>query len=259
MGMRIADLVCRSDESSIVHLVGAHAGRPAYVLGGGPSLPHAFEALCVDPDQAVLISANEHGCVLSETTGSRMPDYIVCVDEIQEKLSPYRVPVVAPRTWADVPMFGKPVHQSGMLGCFVAWIMGCAPIVPLGMDLYRGGTYFHAPGAFSTGRKVPFDELLRRWERLLVAIGGDDVIRVPADSPLETWFSVFDPAERVQSAASAPDRAAALEVPRLRMLRAWKTKRGVQLKPGDVVCASRPACGNLIRAKLAELVDSDVR
>lgn len=232
-------------------MVGQYIGRPAFVLGGGPSLPAAYASLVADEDAAVLISANQHGCMLAEQQATRFPDYIVAVDEIEHLLRPYRVPVIAARAWADVPMFGKPVHQSGMLGCFVAWVMGCAPIVPLGMDLYRAGTYWHEPGAFSTGNKISFEELLARWARLKDAIGGDDVVRVPPGSPLEAHFPAFDCCEVVQSGATNAERLAALEVPRMVMLREHPTVRGVRLRAGDIVRVSRPARASLLRARLA--------
>lgn len=172
-----------------------YCGRAAVIIGGGMSLP---EQIKLAPAGAVHLGANEHACKL----GIRC-DYIVCVDEVQEKVKPWGVPIISNRRWADYRMFKQPVTNSGACAAFCAWVMGCAPIVLVGMDCYVGGTYCHDPKARSSGNAVSLQGHLGRWERLkgmlpraaIRSAGGPTQGVFPAYNPAETAFTIPTVAE----------------------------------------------------------------
>lgn len=255
--MRIADLICRSDEPSVADLIGIAQGQPAFVMGGGPSLVDDYRNWVTDENRAVLITANDHGCRLSDQIGSRMPDYGVCLDDVELLFKPYpAVSVVGPKLWCDYVLFEKPLHYSGHNAVWIAWLMGCAPIVPLGMDLYQGGTYFDEPDARSGGTRITVKDHIDRWSRVPQAISWDDVVRVPVDSALHRAgiFPVYDPDELVVSKRADLERKNTVRIPQVQMLKEHRTKRGVRLVPGDVVNCSRPARGKLLRGNFAEVM-----
>jgi len=209
-----------------------YVGRPAIVIGGGPSVPWYFApglSVAPPPVDALIITANGHGCRLAAAGVCRLPDFCVCVDDDQESvLRPYGVPLITQRQFADIQLWTKPVHSSGMLGCWVAWLMGCAPIVPLGMDMYAGGdaaVYFDAPDAKSAGTWVPPDQHLEHWGQLRRAVG-DDVFRAPAGSALAALFPAFDPGETFAPATDVDIRRMACRGERVRFLRPHPRIRG---------------------------------
>lgn len=186
-------------------LIHAHLGRPALIMGGGASLLQAFPSF---PPNAVHISVNDHGCrFMRHTLGiDRQPDYIVACDRIERQVrfdvrppgtgAPWRVPLISRWMFADYRMLFSVAPNSGVAAAWAARLMGCAPIILAGMDLYVGPTYFDAPTAISSGRNVPPAEHRQRWYRLSKypgmyrTLGGDDV--------LASHFGVYDPAEPVR-------------------------------------------------------------
>lgn len=186
-------------------LINRHAGRTAVVCGGGPSLP---EQLARCPAEAIYVSANQHGCL------ARRCDYIVVVDGIEDKVfertsgAPYTirsfgVPIISPRPSADYWLFEQLAPGSGITAAFVAWVMGCAPIiVSPGMDCYRGPTYYHDPDAKSSGRSISTERHLDRWASLMVHASGGQFRAL--GGPLATIFPVYDPDE---ARAAPPNHA----------------------------------------------------
>jgi hypothetical protein len=167
-------------------LAGAYSGRPAMVCGGAPCL---VEDVKHAPADAMFLSANEHGCIL------RPCDFIVCCDNIETKLRPYGIPIIAKRKWADYRIFEKPVQNSGALAAWVAWALGCAPILVGGVEFYQGGTYHHDHSAKSSGKRVPLSHHLTMWRALLPAAPGA-MIR-PVSGPLTQIFPIYDSAEPI--------------------------------------------------------------
>ncbi len=179
----------QSDNSTITKLVHAHAGRPAVVLGGGYTLPDDMVGL---PADAVHISANEHGCKL------RKCDYIVCCDEVEKKVRPFKTPIIGTKLWADYRIFEKVVPNSGALACMAAWVMGCSPIIIAGCSLYQGATYWHDHGATSTGQLLDLDRHLARWSKLKTLFP-NAMFRV-VSGPLEAIFPLYNADELVHPA-----------------------------------------------------------
>lgn len=165
-------------------LILAHAGRVAVVMGGGPSLPAQVKGL---PDDCLWLSANEHGAKL------RRCDYIVCIDDIADKVKPCGVPIISAQPWADVRLMERPAYPyTGMYACWVAWLLGCRLVLLGGMDLYAGPTYWHDGEAHSTAKARPYSGHLEQWRRVRLpvpirALGG----------PLIDVFGRYDPNEAV--------------------------------------------------------------
>lgn len=194
--MRLADLVHR------------HMGVPAIVIGGGPSAPQQFAQALYDlPNGSVRLSANQHGCLLTRC------DYAVSVDghinEVRFKrqdgteygIHDFGVPIIGTKAWADYRIFNQVLPSSGVMAAWLAWIMGCAPIVLIGINLYEGETYFHDAKAESTGHRLTPEQHLERWAKLkLIAEGA--AFRAMGGRLLEL-FPRFRRAERVEF--SVPD------------------------------------------------------
>jgi len=123
---------------------GLFAGRPAAVLGGGPSLPGDMARL---PDGCVLIAVNYHAFHLCE------PDFMVYNDApdsdpvLWEAVrKPGRAVRVSQDSSSDVE-FDVPVwtgfYSSNTAAWFGLWL-GCDPVILCGMDCYQGNeVYFH--------------------------------------------------------------------------------------------------------------------
>lgn len=159
-----------------------HEGAVAVVMGGGPSLPEQVAGL---PDDWLWISANQHGARL------RWADYIVCVDDIRDKLTGLKAPVISAQPWADIRLLERPQYPySGQYAVWVAWLLGARLVLLAGMDLYQTGTYWHDRAAHSSATLRPYDGHLRGWQQVRLpvpirALGG----------PLAAVFGAYDPAE----------------------------------------------------------------
>ena len=164
-------------------LSGAHKGRPAVVIGGGPSAPEQLKSC---PADALYISANQHGCFL------RRCDYVYCADAVEERINLREsgVPIISPRPSADYQISEQRFSGSGAMAAYCAWLMGCAPILLVGMDCYQGGTYFHDASAESVGKRIPLHRHLARWAPL-VALAGNN-FRV-FSGPLVGLFLLYEP------------------------------------------------------------------
>lgn len=210
-----------NDNSTLTKLVHAHWGRPAVVMGGGPTLPDDM-AKC--PQGALLISANEHGCKLTKC------DYIVCCDEIEKKVRPYNTPIIGTKLWADYRVFEKVVPNSGALACMVAWVMGCAPIIIAGCTLYQGATYWHSHGATSTGQLLTLDRHLARWSRLR-DLFPNAMFRVTG-GPLEALFPLYSDVEIVHPIDPQHVMRDAVQGVRVTLARDTDILHGIRYKAG---------------------------
>lgn len=155
-------------------LIGAHEGRPAVVICGGPSAPEQLDTVRKKLDDPVLISVNEHGCKLTKC------DYIVALDNIGHKdrgagcVVDMDAQSITPYRWADVKLTGYwNSSNSGRTAVWVAWKMGCSPIVIVGADLYQNGAYHWNRQLPTAGNNEKFEGHLREW--------GVMMHRVPAE------------------------------------------------------------------------------
>lgn len=144
-------------------LKGLHAGRPAAVLGGGPSLPDDMKRL---PPDCLLIAVNHHAFHLCQ------PDYIVYNDHpdvwppaMAEIIERGAVTRVSPEPTSDV-LFDVEVwtgfFSSNTAAWFALWL-GCDPVILCGMDCYQGERkYFHEYEDKPVFHQ-PLDHYVRPW------------------------------------------------------------------------------------------------
>lgn len=173
-------------------LKGQHLGRPAAILGGGPSLPVDLRKV---PQGALLISVNRHGQLLTDC------DFIVATDkpeaEACKRLFP-NTPLISPHTeHADYfYVVDSDVIDSGFSSPVAMWIarfMGCMPVILCGMDLYQTGTYWHDPRAKSSGTYQALENQLAAWKRARDQTRGAEHVYA-AGGPLVGIFSAYSSA-----------------------------------------------------------------
>lgn len=236
----------RLNARPLADLVHYGIGRPALVMGGGETLP---EQTARAPGNAVFISANQHGCLL------RACDFIVAADSTEEQktwivdgrklgLRDHGAPIVSMRrNIADYRIFKPPINNSGVLAAWVAWVMGCAPILLAGMDCYVGGVYHHSPKAQSSGRLQPLSNHLDKWRALMPHVPGAMVRTMGGTLAIHKVFPLYDPEEAVP--APAPREAILPHVAgaRVRVVKAWPLPP-YRFEPGEEIEVSH---GELVR------------
>jgi hypothetical protein len=179
-------------------LVHAHVGKPAVVMGGGPSLPAAIER---SPEGAIFLSANEHGCRFFENsspgqTTKNVVCLIVALDQIEHKVSRFGVPIVSRHMYADYRLVTPPAKSSGVAAAYIARLMGCAPILLAGMDCYDGATYFDDPKAPSTGRTMDAGGHAMLWREMIGQYPGGQYRVIGGNARLQNLLGMYDPTER---------------------------------------------------------------
>lgn len=165
-------------------LVMAHKGKRAIIIGGGPSAPEQL-ARIPNWQESVIISANAHALKLEI-----QPHYVWCKDHIRckprkealrtprEYMEPdvrrLGAPVMGPNYWADYRAIDWPLNNanSGMQALGAAALMGCRPIVPVGMDCFQGSTYFHSPHEDNVSLRRPSSYWNRRLGLIRTALRG---------------------------------------------------------------------------------------
>jgi hypothetical protein len=154
----------------ISRLLMAYEGRPAVIIGGGPSATIELPVLQTLADP-VIISANGHAFKLGVPA-----HYIWCKDHtrcippklrrnrpqeyMETELRVHGVPIIGPNYWADYRAVNWPISNanSGMQALAAAALMGCRPIIGVGFDCFQGDTYFHDPknDNVSSGRPMSY-------------------------------------------------------------------------------------------------------
>lgn len=176
--------LCMSD------LIHKHKYHPAIVIGGAPSWPveHQRVQQSLRFEQLpIVLSANDHGA-------KKVPcNYIVCCDELEARLRPFGLPIISKFTWADYRIFDLPLPNSALMASWAAWIMGCAPIVIVGVECFQGKTYLDDPDLKTSGHTLPLKEHLKRWERLK-QYAPQGQFR-PVSGPLLQVFPAYNPYE----------------------------------------------------------------
>lgn len=168
-----------------------YAGRPAAILGGGPSLPEDVKRL---PAGCLLIAVNYHALILGPA------DFMVYNDTpdtdplLAEAVARHDITLVSPEPTSDIK-FDMPVwtgfYSSNTAAWFAGWL-GCDPILLCGMDLYQASQlYFHPSEKDCPAFHYPLENHIRPWiedGRKLIP----HVERVRAMSgPLTTVFGAY--------------------------------------------------------------------
>ena len=118
-------------------------GRPAAVLGGGPSLPEDLKRV---PKDALLIAVNYHALKLVDAPFMVYNDEPTTDPRLLAAVESFKGMRVSPNPTSDIE-FNVPVwtgfFSSNTAAWFALW-MGCDPVILCGMDCYQGErAYFH--------------------------------------------------------------------------------------------------------------------
>lgn len=171
-----------------------HAGRPAAVLGGGPSLTVDLARL---PAGCVLIAVNYHAFYHCQ------PEYMVYLDdplqepEMMRVIRTKKVTKVCPDSeyGGNVKMDVKywRGNVSSTTATWLALWMGCDPVLLCGMDLYQGKTkHCHAPHKDVPAFHYPLADHLRTWqEEARNSIPHPERVRVMS-GPLRIVFPLYE-------------------------------------------------------------------
>jgi len=175
---------------SVYGLRDAEKGRPAVIMGGGPSLAADLERMATG---GVLISANHHGLQLVKA------DYLVFLDdplvhpELLEAIQGFEGLKLSRRTkWTDIILGRECRSWTGQLsGHVAAWLgcwLGCEPVWLCGMDCYQdpaGKRSRHSNllanlhGWRKLASRCEHPERLRAVSRPLLDVFGSSLTRTP--------------------------------------------------------------------------------
>jgi hypothetical protein len=167
------------------------AGRPAAVLGGGPSLPGDLQRL---PANCILIEVNFHARHFCK------PDFMVYNDHpeqdplLMDGVLNTTAIRVSPEPTSDV-LFDVPVwtgfFSSNTAAWFALWC-GCDPVLLCGMDCYQGPVkYCHPFPKVSPFLDYPLDFYTRPWiEEGLHLLPHPERVRA-VSGPLGNIFGVY--------------------------------------------------------------------
>lgn len=173
-----------------------HAGRPAAVLGGGPSLRGDMAVL---PGGCITIGVNYHAAMIGIEAA-----YMVYNDDPQSD----------PLLWQAAKDFGgirvSPDKSSDVAFDVEAWTgfyssntatwlalwMGCDPVLLCGMDCYQGEqVYCHPSDRDVPVFHYPLDDHLRPWrEEGMHKLPHVERVRAMS-GPLVGVFGRYDPAK----------------------------------------------------------------
>lgn len=172
-----------------------YLGRPAAILGGGPSLPDDMARL---PANSLLIAVNYHALHLCD------PDFIVYNDDPGSDLllaeAVYMTTATRVSSWPSSEIeFDVSIWTGNSSSNTAAWFAlwcGCDPVILCGMDCYQGeAIYCHPTDRDGPHFHQPLEHYLRPWredgrhllpfvERLRVMSG--PLMRIfPAYQPVE--------------------------------------------------------------------------
>jgi uncharacterized Rossmann fold enzyme len=132
---------------SILDLHDHFHGRPAAILGGGPSLPGDLKRL---PKEAVLIAVNDHALHFCE------PEFMVFMDipnaqilpELTQAVNHFHGTKVSITPLSDVDLSGSEFWNGGFTSSLATWFalyLGCNPVILCGMDCYQGNVKYCHP------------------------------------------------------------------------------------------------------------------
>jgi protein-tyrosine-phosphatase len=220
-------------------LILRHKGKRICVMGGAPSLASDIDGLDAD----IWISANDHGALLREV------DYIVAMDVKHQRkhkeMMPYLkslsdAPVIGPQREKDIqlPFWpGSPKKTlSGLVGAWLAYVMGARVVILAGMDAYSG-----------KASSMEYAKQTANEVKCPVRIFG---------GPLAKYWPIYDPAEKFGRYKESGDIRGLLGIDEMIEVIAKKPTsiRGESVKKGDKVRGMRHEFKTLLKhGMVAEL------
>jgi len=141
-----------------------YAGKPAAVLGGGPSLPDDMKKLSKD---FLLIAVNYHAFYYCEPTfmvyNDRPETNTLQVKAVEEHKAIHVSPEPSTDVIFDVPNVWTGFFSSNTATWFALWL-GCSPVVLCGMDCYQGEIKHCPPSDYHSEMfDLPLDFYTRPW------------------------------------------------------------------------------------------------
>lgn len=174
-----------------------YAGRPAAILGGGPSLPEDLKRI---PRRSLLFAVNHHAHRIGIKT-----DFLVFWDcptshrtrELGAALETYKGIKISPiLPYSDVDFEGVELPPDpGFTSPLAAWLalyMGCSPVLLCGMDCYQGPVKFCHPSEVKHPcHDYPLHMHLDAWRRAAENLPESSEIRA-VSGPLVEIFGKYE-------------------------------------------------------------------
>jgi uncharacterized Rossmann fold enzyme len=148
-----------------------YKGRPAAVLGGGPSLPDNLKQL---PSDTVLIAVNNHALHFCQ------PEFMVFMDipnaqefpELAHAIETFSGTLISQTPLSDVNIKLEKYWDGGFTSTLATWFgiyLGCDPVILCGMDCYQGEVkYAHPrPDFYHPSMDAPLKDHLNAWRPAL--------------------------------------------------------------------------------------------
>lgn len=241
----------------------------AVIVGGGPSAPSDLKKI-PGAQQALIISANHHAFKLN-----LKPEYIWCKDHLrifpgymdksrpreymEKELRPYGVSIVGPNFWCDYRAIDWQLTQfnSGQQALAFATLLGCNPIIPVGMDCFQGATYFHDATApnISRGRKAGYWN--SRIQKLKRALPGAPIRGV--SGLVELHFGRYKPGQALALGTVAPLLQPYINMPtvQIKMLKEIQDSRDkfAIIPKGYVMASNKAEADRLCKLGVARRLD----
>ncbi len=141
-----------------------YAGRPAAVLGGGPSLPEDLKRV---PGDALLIAVNYHALYYCKPTFMVYNDAPstnpLQVKAVEEHRTIHVSPDPSTDVEFDVPEVWTGFYSSNTASWFALWL-GCDPVILCGMDCYQGPVKHCPPSTYHSPMfDLALDFYIRPW------------------------------------------------------------------------------------------------
>lgn len=155
----------------VAELKGKYFGRPAAVLGGGPSLVEDLKRL---PKDTILIAVNNHALHFSD------PEYMVFMDipgdqtpDLAEAVRNFTGLRVSQTPLSDIYIRSEKYWDGGFSSTLATWFacyLGCDPVILCGMDCYQGEVKYAypRPDFYHPCMDAPLENHLNAWRPALL-------------------------------------------------------------------------------------------
>ena len=105
-------------------------------------------------------------------------------------LKKYGVPLVGLQPDADYIMDNVIDANSGIRAILFAGLLGCDPIIVTGVEMYKGGTYWHDLDAVSSGFDKDAGKINEMLQHLIVATSHLNVQHIGCNLPFPEYAAI---------------------------------------------------------------------